>query len=41
MDEEFTALCYKIEELSKENPEDVYAFIQEAYRRQINLQQQS
>lgn len=41
MNPEFMALCCEIEELSEEEPAEVFAFIQESYQRQLNLQQQS
>lgn len=41
MNDEFMDICCEIEELKDEQPEDVYAYIREAYNRQLNLQQQS
>lgn len=41
MNSEFIDLCCEIEELSDEDPAEVFVFIQESYQRQINLQQQS
>ncbi|MEK8206738.1 hypothetical protein NST41_14185 [Paenibacillus sp. FSL L8-0696] len=41
MNDEFTVILGEFEELEDERPEDVYAFIKEAYKRQLNLQQQS